>query len=285
LRQEGQPVRAIDIEESLADLLGAAGGGLNRRRSSPEACGLPRYIDACLFDLDGVLTDTARIHRRCWAAMFDTFLRERADVNGEPFVPFNPIADYDSYIDGKLRYDGVRAFLAARGIELPEGEPNDPPEADTVCALGNRKERAVVATLRREGVGAFPGSVRYLQAARDAGLQRAVVSASSNCRAILRRAQLAGLLEQVVDGRVARTEGLRGKPAPDTYLEAAHRLRVAPEHAAVFEDAIAGVEAGRAGDFGLVVGVDRAHAGPTLLAHGATIVVSDLADLLQGTAR
>ena len=256
-----------------------------RHGRSPEACGLPATIDACLFDLDGVLTDTARVHRRCWAATLDAFLRERSEAQGDLFSPFDPNADYDTFIDGKLRYDGVRAFLRSRGIELPDGEPNDPPEANTVCGLGNRKERSVVATLRREGVGAFPGSVRYLQRARDAGLRRAVVSASSNCRTILRRAQLSGLLEQVVDGRVARSAGLRGKPHPDTYLEAAHRLQVAPKRAAVFEDAIAGVEAGKAGGFSIVVGVNRAHTGPTLLAHGATIVVSDLADLLAEAPR
>jgi beta-phosphoglucomutase family hydrolase len=251
------------------------------RRPSPEACGLPPEIEACLFDLDGVLTDTARIHRRAWAAMFDEFLRERAETHGEPFVAFDPVADYDDHIDGKLRYDGVRAFLAARGIELPDGEPSDPPGAETVCGLGNRKERAVLATIERDGVTAFPGSVRYLEAVREAGLHRAVVSASSNCRPVLQRAHLDGLLETVVDGRVARAADLRGKPAPDTYLEAARRLGVAPRRAAVFEDAIAGVEAGRAGGFGIVVGVDRAQAVRMLLAHGATVVVSDLADLLD----
>ena len=246
----------------------------------PQACGLPPEIDACLFDLDGVLTDTARIHRRAWAAMFDAFLRERADVRGESYLPFDPVSDYDHFIDGKLRYDGVRSFLAARGIDLPQGTPDDPPVADTVCGLGNRKERAVLAALRHEGVIPFPGSIRYLQAAREAGLGRAVVSASSNCRAILRRAQLARLIEEVVDGRVAQASGLRGKPAPDTYLEAAKRLHVAPEHAVVFEDAIAGVEAGKAGGFRLIVGVDRAHTHRALLDHGASIVVSDLAELL-----
>jgi beta-phosphoglucomutase family hydrolase len=253
---------------------------MTQRRPSPEACGLPPEIEACLFDLDGVLTDTARIHRRAWAAMFDEFLREWVASRGDAFVPFDPGADYDTFIDGKLRYDGVRTFLASRSIELPEGAPSDSPDAETVCGLGNRKERAVINVLRREGVNAFPGSVRYLEAVRDAGLARAVVSASSNCRAMLRRAHLSGLLEEVVDGRVAQAAGLRGKPAPDTYLEAASRLHVVPQHSAVFEDAIAGVEAGRAGGFGLVVGVDRSHAAHSLLEHGATVVVSDLGELL-----
>ena len=253
---------------------------MTRRHGSREACGLPPEIDACLFDLDGVLTDTARVHRRAWAAMFDAFLADRAAAAGVAFVPFDAARDYDRFIDGKLRYDGVRAFLASRGIDLPQGAPSDPPEAETVCGLGNRKERAVVSTIRREGVTAFPGSIRYLEAVRDAGLGRAVVSASANCKAVLRRAQLAALLEEVVDGRIARAAGLQGKPAPDTYLLAARRLRVAPERAAVFEDAIAGVEAGTAGGFGLVVGVDRVHADDALREHGAAVVVSDLGDLL-----
>jgi beta-phosphoglucomutase family hydrolase len=251
----------------------------------PEACGLPPQIEACLFDLDGVLTDTARVHRNAWAATFDEFLRARAAASGEPFVPFDLARDYDSYIDGKLRYDGVRAFLASRQIDLPDGAPADPPTANTVCGLGNRKERAVVETLRKEGVRAFPGSVRYLLAARDAGLRRAVVSGSTSCRAILRRSGLAPLLEERVDGRSAHDDGLRGKPAPDTYLEAARRLHVVPAQAAVFEDAVAGVDAAAAGGFGFIVGVDRTSGGAILKRCGASVVVADLADLLEREER
>jgi beta-phosphoglucomutase family hydrolase len=247
-------------------------------------CGLPRQITACLFDLDGVLTDTARLHRHAWAIMFDDFLRERARATGEEFVPFDELHDYELYIDGKLRYDGVRSFLASRGIDLPHGSSTDLPSATTVCGLGNRKERAVLATLRAEGVTAFDGSVRYLHAARDAGLRRAVVSASTNCRSILRRANLDGLLEVRVDGRIARELGLRGKPAPDTYLEAARRLGVPPAQAAVFEDAVAGVESALAGGFGFVVGVGRSGSGRNLERHGASVVVADLAELLERPA-
>jgi beta-phosphoglucomutase family hydrolase len=250
---------------------------------APNRCGLPRQISACLFDLDGVLTDTARIHRHAWKVMFDEFLRRRALETGEEFVPFDEFRDYEAYIDGKLRYDGVRSFLSSRRIELPDGSFADPPSATTVCGLGNRKERAVIATLRTEGVTAFDGSARYLVAARNAGLHRAVVSASTNCRAILRRADLDRLLEVRVDGRIARELGLHGKPAPDTYLEAARRLGVEPSDAAVFEDAVAGVESAVAGGFGFVVGVDRSGAGRDLERHGASVVVGDLAELLEST--
>jgi HAD superfamily hydrolase (TIGR01509 family) len=230
-----------------------------------------------------VLTDTARIHRHAWKVMFDEFLCRRALETGEEFVPFDEFRDYEAYIDGRLRYDGVRSFLSSRRIELPDGSFADPPSATTVCGLGNRKERAVIATLRTEGVSAFDGSARYLVAARNAGLRRAVVSASTNCRAILRRADLDRLLEVRVDGRIARELELRGKPAPDTYLEAARRLGVPPSDAAVFEDAVAGVDSAVAGGFGFVVGVDRSGAGRDLARHGASVVVGDLAELLEPT--
>lgn len=251
---------------------------MSARAAAARSCGLPALVEACLFDLDGVLTDTARVHRHAWAATFDDFLRDRAGPG--PFVPFDVVGDYDTYVDGKLRYDGVRAFLASRGIRLPEGIPADRPTELTVCGLGNRKERAVVRTLRLEGVEAFPGSVRYLHAVRDCGLRLAVVSASTNCGAILRRTRLDELFEVRVDGRVAHRLRLPGKPAPDTYLEAARRLGVPAARAAVFEDALAGIDAAVAGGFGFVVGVDRTGRAAELAAHGATVVVGDLAELL-----
>lgn len=242
--------------------------------------GLPSGIRACLFDLDGVLTKTATVHAAAWKEMFDELLRSRAAATGGDFVPFDPVRDYEEYIDGRLRYDGVRTFLAARGIDLPEGHPNDPPGADTVCGLGNRKNELVVSLIRSRGVETYPGAVQYVSAVRDARLHRAVVSASKNCRDILVAAGIEGLFEAVVDGVVAEREQLRGKPAPDTFLAAAKTLGVRPADAAVFEDALAGVEAGRAGRFGVVVGVDSSGHGAALREHGADVVVSDLADLL-----
>jgi len=243
-------------------------------------CGLPDEIDACLFDLDGVLTDSAGVHRAAWAEIFDDFLRERAERLGVELRPFDH-ADYLAFVDGKLRYDGVRAFLLSRGIRLPEGDPGDPPTAQTVCGLGNRKDLLVQAAIRSGSVGAFPGSVRYLEAARAAGLRRAVVSASVHCAELLEGAHIEHLVEARVDGVVAHDEGLRGKPAPDTYQEAARRLGIPVERAAVFEDALAGVEAGRAGGFGYVVGVDRHEQSAELLEHGASVAVRDLAELLD----
>jgi beta-phosphoglucomutase family hydrolase len=244
-----------------------------------QGLGIPRGITACLFDLDGVLTQTARLHAAAWKEMFDDVLRERANETGEPFVPFAG-ADYDAYIDGKLRYDGVRSFLASRGIELPEGAPDDPPTANTVHGLGNRKNELVLALIRERGVDVYEGSIRYVRAARDAGLRRAVVSASANTREVLESAGIADLFEVRIDGVVAAERQLRGKPAPDTFLAAARELEVEASAAAVFEDALAGVAAGRAGRFGFVVGVDRVGQATALREHGADIVVSDLADLL-----
>ena len=239
-------------------------------------------IEALLFDLDGVLTETAKVHSKAWKQMFDAYLRERAEREGEGFVEFDAGEDYNEYVDGKPRYDGVRSFLASRGIELPEGTPDDPPEAETVCGLGNRKNKLVLEIMRRDGVEAYPGSVRLLEAARDAGLRRAVVSSSANCQEVLRAAGIEGLFEARIDGVVAAREKLAGKPAPDTYLAAAKALGAAPAAAAVFEDALSGVESGRAGEFGCVVGVNRLdgdHA-KALGEHGATVVVGDLAELL-----
>jgi beta-phosphoglucomutase family hydrolase len=243
--------------------------------------GLPDDVRACLFDLDGVLTQTAKVHAAAWKQMFDAYLRQRAEQRGEQFVAFDEVRDYDEYVDGKPRSDGVRSFLASRGIELPEGDPADPPGADTVAGLGNRKNELVLKMIREQGVEVYEGSVRYVRAVCDAGLRRAVVSSSANTHDVLKAAGIADLFEEVVDGNTVVREGLKGKPAPDTYLAGARALGAAPEQAAVFEDALAGVEAGRAGRFGLVVGVDREGQAQALREHGADVVVRDLADLMD----
>ena len=243
--------------------------------------GLPTGVRACLFDLDGVLTQTAKVHAAAWKEMFDGYLRERAETSDERFVPFDPVMDYDDYVDGKPRYDGVRSFLSARGIALPEGEETDPADAETVAGLGNRKNEIVLRMIRQDGVEAYEGSVRYVRAAREAGLARAVVSSSSNCREVLVAAGIDGLFEQRIDGVVAEREHLKGKPAPDTFVAGARALGVVPKQAAVFEDALAGVAAGRAGGFAYVVGVDRVGQAGALREHGADVVVSDLAELLE----
>jgi beta-phosphoglucomutase family hydrolase len=244
---------------------------------------LPDGIEACLFDLDGVLTETAKVHAKAWKRMFDAYLKGRAEREGEELVAFDAGEDYNDYVDGKPRYDGVRSFLESRGISLPEGTPDDPPDAETVCGLGNRKNELVLELLRHDGVEAYPGSVRFVEAARDAGLRRAVVSSSANCQEVLRAAGIEELFEQRIDGKVAAEEKLAGKPAPDTYLAGAKAVGVEPAAAAVFEDALSGVESGRAGKFGCVVGVNRLGPdhGRALGEHGATIVVSDLAELLD----
>jgi beta-phosphoglucomutase family hydrolase len=243
--------------------------------------GLPTGVRACLFDLDGVLTQTAKAHAAAWKEMFDGYLRKRAAASGERFVPFDPVIDYDDYVDGKPRYDGVRSFLSARGIALPEGEETDPADAETVAGLGNRKNEIVLRMIRHDGVEAYEGSVRYVRAAREAGLARAVVSSSSNCREVLVAAGIDDLFEQRIDGVVAEREHLKGKPAPDTFVAGARALGVVPKQAAVFEDALAGVAAGRAGGFAYVVGVDRVGQAEALREHGADVVVSDLTELLE----
>jgi HAD superfamily hydrolase (TIGR01509 family) len=213
--------------------------------------------------------------------MFDAFLRDRAAQREEPFVPFDPVADYGEYIDGKLRYDGVRSFLASRGIKLAEGTGTDTPDANTVQGLGNRKNELVLSLIRTNGVDAYDGSVGYVRAAGDAGLGRAVVSASANTRDVLEAAGIADLFEVRIDGIIAAEQHLRGKPAPDTFLAAAKALEVDASEAAVFEDALAGVAAGQAGGFGFVVGVDRVGQAEALREYGADVVVQDLAELLE----
>jgi beta-phosphoglucomutase family hydrolase len=237
------------------------------------------HFDAVLFDLDGVLTDTARVHVACWKKTFDAFLKQRAEATGEPFRPFE-MDDYRLYVDGRPRYDGVRAFLKSRGIEVPEGAPADPPDRETVCGLGNRKNAMVIEVIKAEGVDAYPGSVALVRYVRDHGLRTAVVSASANCAAVLEAAKIADLFEARVDGIVLKERRLRGKPEPDSFLEAARRLGVEPGRAVVVEDAISGVQAGHAGAFGLVVGVSRKSDEDALAENGADVVVHDLAELI-----
>src|SRR5215212_8096648 len=245
-----------------------------------ERLDLPGGITTCLFDLDGVLTQTAKIHARAWKEMFDAFLREWSERTGEPFHEFDRPTDYDEYVDGKPRLDGVRSFLESRGIVLSMGAPSDPPDAETIHALGTRKNDLVLDLIREQGVEPYEGSVRFVEAARDQGLRRAVVSSSTDCREVLIAAGIDELFEERVDGVVAEREGLAGKPAPDTFLHGAKLLGAEPGAAAVFEDAQAGVEAGRAGDFGWVVGVDRTGQAEALKRRGADVVVADLAELL-----
>ncbi|GGT39646.1 HAD family hydrolase [Streptomyces althioticus] len=237
--------------------------------------GLPEDIEACLFDLDGVVTRTAVVHAAAWKEMFDAFLRER---DGEGFAPFTA-ADYDAYVDGRPRADGVRTFLASRGVELPEGGPDDPPAAATVHGLGNRKNELLLAKIRTDGVEPYDSTLTYLHAVRARGLRTAVVSSSANCRDVLRSIDAEDLFDVRIDGVVAAERGLPGKPAPDTFLAAARELGVEPARAAVFEDALAGMDAGRAGRFGYVVGVDRVGQADALYAHGADTVVTDLSEL------
>ena len=250
--------------------------------STDPVVGLPKRVRACLFDLDGVLTETAKVHAAAWKEMFDAYLKARADKNGEPFVAFDKEADYDTYVDGKTRADGTRSFLESRRIELPDGAPEDQAGAETVNGLGNAKNEIVLRRIREDGVEAYAGSVRYVRAVRAAGLRRAVVSSSANCAAVLVAAGIAELFEIRIDGVTVEADHLAGKPAPDTFLAAARALGVDPDQAAVFEDALSGVEAGRTGGFGFVVGVDRVGQAEALRAHGADTVVGDLAELLEG---
>lgn len=243
-------------------------------------------FDAGLFDLDGVLTATAEIHARCWKSMFDAYLRARADRLGEPFREFTVEDDYRPYVDGKPRLDGVRDFLASRGITLPPGNPDDPPDAETVAGLGNRKNELVQAEIRAGHVRVFDDAVVLVRRLLAAGLKAAVVTSSRNCEPVLRAAGIADLFQDRVDGEVAARYGLPGKPAPDTFLKGAELLGVPASRAIVFEDATAGVAAGRAGGFGLVVGVDRVGGRhpEALRSSGADLVSSDLSLLMPDTS-
>jgi len=242
--------------------------------------GLPDHVTACLFDMDGVITQTAKVHDAAWKEMFDDFLRSWSAAHGQPFVPFDPVRDYDEYVDGKPRLEGTASFLESRGISLPQGAESDPAGAPTVWGLSNRKNELILAVLERDGVESYEGSVRYVTAVRAAGLRTAIVSSSANTKAALKAAGVDSLFDVRVDHQVAEAASLHGKPAPDTFLEAARLLGVPAAQATVFEDALAGVAAGRAGNFGYVVGVDRVGQADQLRAHGADVVVKDLADLL-----
>jgi beta-phosphoglucomutase family hydrolase len=243
--------------------------------------GLPDGVTACLFDMDGVVTQTAVVHAAAWKEMFDDFLRSRAEQTGTEFVPFDPHADYDAYVDGRQRLDGTRTFLESRGIHLLEGTPDDPPGTPTLWGLSNRKNALVLAKLAAGRVQVYEGTIAYIRAVRDKGISTAIVSASANTEQVLDSAGIAGLFDVRIDGVIARQRGLRGKPAPDTFLAAAGELKVPPGRAVVFEDAQAGVAAGKAGGFACVVGVDRVGQAQALREHGATIVVKDLAELLD----
>ncbi|RLK54277.1 HAD family hydrolase [Actinokineospora cianjurensis] len=240
--------------------------------------GLPGAVTACLFDLDGVLTSTATLHRIAWQRTFDEFLAHRSDGDRSPFT----LHDYTAFVDGRPRADGVRTFLSSRGIQLPEGDADDSPDVETINGVGNRKNESLLRLIDEKGVQPYPGSVAYLEAARAAGLKIAVVTSSANGEHVLEVAGLTSFVQARVDGITIVEERLRGKPAPDSFLAGARALGVAPGEAAVFEDALSGVEAGRAGGFGYVVGVDRADQADQLLEHGADIVVDDLAELLDG---
>ena len=238
-------------------------------------------FDAVLFDLDGVLTSTARVHSVCWKKMFDAFLERHAADTGGTFVPFDMDGDYKRYVDGKPRYDGVRSFLESRGIELPHGDPGDPPGALSACGLGNSKDRLFSEVLKVEGAEAYEGTIRWARDLRGRGFKTAVVSSSKNCKTIMEAAAIEDLFDTRVDGEIAQRLKIPGKPAPDTYLKAAEELGVSPERAVVVEDALSGVQAGRRGGFGLVIGVDRHGDADALLENGADIVVADLAEMLD----
>jgi len=241
----------------------------------------PKHFDAVLFDLDGVLTDTARIHARAWKETFDAFLRRRGPADDPALRPFDRDEDYRRYVDGKPRPDGVRDFLASRGIALPEGGPDDPPGAETVTAVGHSKDEMVQRAIEDEGVLAYPGTLAWLEQLQSQGIRMAVVSSSSNCRAVLEAAGIASYFDVRVDGNTLAELGLAGKPAPDSFLEAARRLGVDPKRAVVVEDAIAGVQAGRDGGFGLVIGVARKGDAEALERNGADRVLRDLAELVS----
>jgi len=250
------------------------------RQSDSKRVSRDRY-DAVLFDLDGVVTDTASIHATCWKQMFDEYLRKRASQRGEAFRPFDLDTDYRLYVDGKPRFDGVRDFLASRSIQLPEGSPDDPAEIETVCGLGNHKDDLVNNVIAEVGVETYEGTVRFIHQLRRNEFRIAVVTSSQNCTAVLRAAKLDDLFDVQVDGNTIHAQRLAGKPAPDTFLLAARLLGVEPTRAVVIEDAISGVQAGVKGKFGLVIGIARKGNAEELKHHGAHLVVDDLAELLD----
>jgi beta-phosphoglucomutase family hydrolase len=256
-----------------------ANGERSRRQSEDERAFSRDRYDAVLFDLDGVITDTASVHAACWKQMFDEYLQKRATQRGEAFRPFDLAADYRLYVDGKPRFDGVRDFLRSRGIELPEGTPDDPPNAETVGGLGNRKNELVNKVIEERGVEPYEGSVKLIQQLRRRGIKIAVVTSSQNCASVLKAAKLDAFFEVRVDGNMILAQRLAGKPAPDTFLMAAKLLGVEPTRAVVIEDALSGVEAGSAGGFGLVIGVARKGNSEELRRHGAHLVVNDLGEL------
>jgi beta-phosphoglucomutase family hydrolase len=245
--------------------------------------GLPAGTTACLFDMDGVVTQTALVHAAAWKDMFDKFLRQRAEQSGEKFVPFDSSKDYGDYVDGKPRLDGTRSFLESRDIHLPEGSPDDKPGTATIYGLSNEKNDLVIEKIKTDGVKVYDDTIKYIKAVRAGGLHTAIVSSSANTVDVLKSAGISDLFDTRVDAQVAKKENLKGKPAPDTFLAAARNLDVAPDHSAVFEDALAGVEAGHAGHFALTVGVDRVGNGhgDALRQHGADVVVTDVASLLD----
>ncbi len=242
--------------------------------------GLPDNITACLFDMDGVITQTAKVHDAAWKEMFDEFLKDWSKEHNQPFKEFDPVSDYDEYVDGKPRLEGTASFLESRGIKLPEGNESDKSGTQTIWGLSNKKNDLVLKVMERDGVQPYEGSVRYVNAVRKAGIKTAIVSSSANTEAALKAAGVADLFEARVDHQVAEQKHLHGKPAPDTFLEAAKMLGVDAKNAVVFEDALAGVAAGHAGHFGFVVGVDRVGQADQLKSHGADVVVKDLAELL-----
>jgi beta-phosphoglucomutase family hydrolase len=245
------------------------------------ALGAPEFVRAFLFDMDGVLTRTATVHAAAWKQAFDEFLETYSKGRGEPFRPFDPVNDYDRYVDGRSRADGTRTFLAYRRITLPEGTPGDDPSRLTIYGVSNRKNAILLDMLARGKVEVFDDAVDYVRTVKSQGLPRAVVSASANTAQVLESAGIADLFDARIDGIVALDRHLRGKPAPDMFLAGAEALSVEPHQAAVFEDALAGVAAGRAGGFGFVVGVDRVGQSEALKAQGADAVVKDLRDLLS----
>lgn len=237
-----------------------------------------KNFDAFIFDLDGVVTDTAKIHADAWKKTFDDYLKKRAS-DKDPFVPFDVKLDYARYVDGMPRYDGVKNFLESRGITLPYGSPEDPPDKETICGIGNKKNQIFQKYLEKDSIHVYDSTIELIKSLRENNIRTAIVSSSKNCKTVLELVNITDLFDVKVDGVDSRKLGLKGKPAPDIFLTAAEKLDTLPSRSIVVEDALSGVEAGRSGGFGLVVGVDRAGQAETLKNHGADVVVSDLAEL------